>query len=139
MNRRDATRDDDGFSLVEVVIAMFLFAVLALAILPLMTGLSQRSAENRTTLSATTFAKEELSKIQADYPSTPGSTATTCTVLHSLQSRAPVVDSASGYAARVTVGDCPAAFPASVPVRVIVARGGTDLVTVATRVRVGAA
>lgn len=139
MNRRDATRDDDGFSLVEVVIAMFLFAVLALAILPLMTGLSQRSAENRTTLSATAFARQELSKIQADYPATPGNAGTSCAALRTLQTRPAVVDPASGFAARVTVDACPSTFPASVPLRVVVARGGSDLVTVATRVRVGAA
>ncbi|PKI90254.1 hypothetical protein CW368_10775 [Actinomycetales bacterium SN12] len=139
VNRRRMTHDDEGFSLVEVVIAMFLFAVLAIAILPLMTGLSQRSAENRTTLSATAFAKEELSKIQAAYPAAPGNTTTSCAALRSLQSLPPVVDPASGFAARVTVDVCPSTFPTSIPLRVIVARGGTDLVTMATRVRVGAA
>lgn len=139
MSRRRAARDDEGFSLVEVIIAMFLFAVLAVAILPLMMGLSQRSAENRTVLSATAFAKDELSKIQAAYPSAPGSTATSCAVLRTLQTQPAVIDPASGFAARVSVDACPTTFPASVPVRVTVKEGGSDLVTVTTRVRVGAA
>ncbi|MEJ6553843.1 prepilin-type N-terminal cleavage/methylation domain-containing protein [Microbacterium esteraromaticum] len=132
------TRTDDGFSLVEVVIAMFLFMILAVATLPLTVQVISTTAVNRDSLTATAFAKSQLAKIQAAYPATPGST-TSCTTLRAMQSSPPAVDTASGFEATVTVGACPAAFPASVAVHVTVSDHGDPLTSLTTRVRVGAA
>ena len=132
------TRTDDGFSLVEVVVAMFLFMILAVATLPLTVQVISTTAVNRDSLTAATFARNELAKIQAAYPATPGST-TSCTTLRTLQSAPPTVDTASGFDAKVTVGACPASFPASVAVHVTVSDHGDTLTSVTTRVRVGAA
>ena len=45
-------RDSEGFSIVEVIIAMFLLMVLSLAVLPLIIGATRTSAVNRSHLSA---------------------------------------------------------------------------------------
>lgn len=129
---------DDGFSLVEVIIAMFLFGLLSLAVLPLLIGVTLRSAENREQLSATAYANERMASIQATYPSTPGTTTTSCAALRALGTALPTVDSASGFRATVSVGTCPATFPASIPVTVTVTKGTKTLSAVTTRVRVGA-
>ncbi len=130
-------QDEDGFSLVELVIAMFLLAVLSLAVLPLFVGTTRLSAQNRSELSATAFAGDRLATIQAAYPSTPGDDSTSCGALRALQNQAPVADAASGYASRITVGACPTAYPGSVSVTVTVLDGGAEVASVATRVRVG--
>jgi len=130
---------DDGFSLVEVIIAMFLFGVLSLAVLPLLIGVTIRSVENRELLSATAFANERIASIQAAYPSTPGTATTSCATLRTLGSATPAVDAASGFTATITVGTCPTSFPASIPVVVTVTRGSATLTAVMTRMRVGAA
>ena len=130
---------DDGFSLVEVIIAMFLFGLLSLAVLPLLIGVTVRSVENREQLSATAYANERMAKIQAAYPAMPGTATTSCAALRSLGTAAPTVDSASGFSAAVTVGACPTTFPASVPVVVTVTKGSKTLSAVTTRVRVGGA
>lgn len=138
MPRGNQKDDDTGFSLVELVIAMFVLAVLALAVLPLIVGTTRVSVENRGTLAATAFADDQLAKVQAAYPATPGYDSTSCAALRALQSGPPAADAASGYQAQLTVGACPAAFPASVPVTVTVTEGGEVVTVVTTRVRVGA-
>lgn len=132
-------QDDTGFSLVELVIAMFVLAVLSLAVLPLLVGTTQVSVENRGLLTATAFANDRLAEIQADYPATPGDDSTSCAALRALQANPPAVDPASGLVARLTIGTCPATFPASVPVTVTVSEDGEQVTAVSTRVRVGAA
>ncbi len=131
---------DDGVSLVEVVVAMLLLAVLSLGVLPLMIGLSQRSVDNRTALSATSFGRDELAKIQAAFPATPGTTTTRCADLLARAAAPAVTDAASGFTARVTVGvsACPAAYPAAVPVAVTVSDAGRVVTTLTSQVRVGA-
>lgn len=127
-------RDNEGFSLVEVVIAMLLLAALSLAVLPLIIGATERSVENRALLAATALAKDELSRIQADFPPTPGSVKS-CDDLQTWPKR----DQMNGLAVEVTATEpCPSAYPASVAVTVTVTEDGTELISVATRVRVGA-
>ena len=131
--------DDSGFSLVELVIAIFVLAVLSLAVLPLIVGSTRVSAQNREVLSATAFANDQLAKIQQAYPATPGVDTTSCVALRALESAPPVADPASDFEARLTIGACPAEFPASVPVVVTVSEVGAVVTSVTTRVRVGAA
>ena len=131
--------DDSGLSLVELVIAMFVLAVVSLAVLPLIVGTTKVSAQNRGELAATAFANDQLARVQADYPATPGDDSTSCIALRALQTAPPAADPATGSEARLTVGACPAVFPGSVPVTVTVSQGGAVISTVTTRVRVGAA
>lgn len=131
--------DDTGFSLVELVIAMFVLAVLSLAVLPLLVGTTRASVENRGLLTATAFANDRLAVLQAAYPATPGDDSTSCAALRALEASPPAVDPATGLVARLSVGACPTEFPASVPVTVTVSDDGENVTAVSTRLRVGAA
>ena len=122
---------------------MFLLAVLALAVLPLMIGVAQTSSGNRTLASANTFANAQLAPIRAAFPTATASkgcgearTALPRTALP----RTGVVDPAgTGLSADVAVGSCPATYPGTVTVTVRVYRTGEPskpLVTLPTRILV---
>lgn len=128
--------EDDGFSLVEVIMAMFLLAVLALTVLPLIIGATQVSVSNRDLVAATTFANARLAPIKADFPNDPA-TPTSCATLRSTYASTAVPDPAgTGLTADVTIGACPAAYPGTVTVTVRVVEDGTTIVTVPTRIMV---
>lgn len=129
--------EDEGFSLVEVIIAMFLLAVIALAVLPLTIAAARASVSNTDLVAATTFANARLAPIRDAYPVNPV-TLTTCT---SLEGRAAldVPDPAgTGLLADTTIGACPSTFPGSVLVTITVTEGSATLVSLPTRVYVSA-
>jgi len=130
---------DRGFSMVEIVISIFLVGLLSLAVLPLILGLTQSSVANRGLLEATAFAKDELAKIEDDYPATPGAGATSCTVLSARAANPPAIHPENGMEAVLTVGACPGTYPGSVPVKISVLDGGDTVTSVTSRVRVGVA
>ena len=59
---------DEGFGLVEVVVAMLLFAVIAMAILPLAVQATTLSAGNRDRVAANALASSELAAMRARFP-----------------------------------------------------------------------
>lgn len=111
--------DAGGFSLVEVVIAMFLLAVLALAVLPALIGATRASVTNRSVLEATTFANGQLAAIQADFPDDPAA-PTSCADLRGRAHTPGPPDPQTGLRTEITIGACPAFFPAAIPVAVVV-------------------
>lgn len=144
-------RTEDGFSLVEVIIAMFLLAVLSLAVLPLLIAGTRLSVDNRDTVEATAFADAHLSALRAQFPAQPATT-TTCAQLRT--AAATLVDSApgtlpnitlpAGFTRTVTVASCPtgaaAGKPAAVLVTVSIAdTDGETLITLRSRIPVSAA
>lgn len=70
------SRHEEGFSLVEVIIAMFLLAVLSLAVLPLIIRASSLSTANQDTVSAIGVASAQLSAVRAAFPNDPDETGT---------------------------------------------------------------
>lgn len=116
-------RSSDGFSLVEVIIAMFLLMVLALAVLPLIIGATRTSVVNRDIVAATAFANAQLAPVKADFGVDP-TTPTRCSELaaRAVQPEAAIPDPAdTGMSATVEVATCPvgaAAYPATVAVTV---------------------
>lgn len=137
------TRSDDGFSLVEVIIAMFLLAVVSLAVLPLIISGVRLSSLNKDLVAATAFANTRIAVLRDDFPLNP-TTPTSCAAL---QTRAVGIASAladpaaTGMKATIAILDsCPAAtadFPASIRLTVTVRdSAGDTLVTVPTRFRV---
>lgn len=64
-------RGQDGFSLVEVVVAMMLFAVIAVGILPLIMGVTQLTVLNSDVVRAKAGIQQKLSTLQAAYPTDP--------------------------------------------------------------------
>jgi type II secretory pathway pseudopilin PulG len=54
-------RDDEGLGLMEIVVAMFILALLALSLLPLLINGMQSSVRNTTIAAATQFANDRMS------------------------------------------------------------------------------
>ncbi|WP_396641579.1 hypothetical protein [Microbacterium sp.] len=111
-------QEEAGFSLVELVIAMFFIAVLALALLPLLTGATQSSTTNRTLVAATSYANAQLAPIRAAFPH--DALTTTCTAVAAMGATAVPDPSGSGLAATIAVEPCPVALPDTVMVTVTV-------------------
>lgn len=133
------SRRDDGFSLVEVILAMFLLMVLALAVLPLVIGATRVSVENRDLVAANAFANARLAPIKADFPNDP-STPTSCAALAAAYDRDDVPDPAgTGLLADVEIGACPAAYPGTVTVVVTISDATGTLVSIPTRIMVSLA
>ncbi len=134
------TRDDvgdGGFSIVELIIAMFLLAVLALALLPLLVGATRTSSVNKSLVASTTFANAQLAPIRAAFSN--DSTTSSCANLGTYAKTGTVDTSGSGLQADVLVGACPAAYPGTVTVSVKVYRTatpGTVLALVPTKILV---
>lgn len=135
--------NDEGFSLVEVIIAMFLLAVLSLAVLPLLIGATRLSVTNKDFVAANAFANAQLAALRDSYPLAP-TNPTSCAAL---QTRAVSAGSAiqdpagTGMRATIQILDaCPTAttgFPASIRVSVSVRNAaGDQLATLPTRIRV---
>ena len=132
-------RGDEGMSLVEVVMAMFLLGVISLAILPLLIGVTRLSAVNDDRAAANSVADARLARITAAYPSTAGSPAA-CTAL---KNNATLVgtetDPATRLTSTATLGICPTAI-GTIPLTITVLQDAADpdsaLVTVATNVLV---
>ncbi len=60
--------DERGMSLVEIVIAMFLLAILSVSFLPLLISSLQLSIRNATTSTATQLLSEQLDELTATPP-----------------------------------------------------------------------
>ena len=146
---------DDGFSLVEMVLAVFLLGILALATLPLFATVTQTSAYNRDLGTANGYANSVITELRARFPD--GVAATTCTSdangslvasLTSINAKTGVLTvpapEGSRLDARVSMpAACPATgYPLAQTVTVIVFPKGEpaadSLVTVSTQIYVGA-
>ena len=93
-------RTDDGFSIVEVIIAMFLLAVVAVALLPALVQGIRLSSEQ----SAVATATRQLNALVEEARESP-----TCAGLTSVAVTQTVQDGAGGTITTAgTVGTCPA-------------------------------
>ncbi|UUT36706.1 prepilin-type N-terminal cleavage/methylation domain-containing protein [Microbacterium elymi] len=147
----------DGFSMVELIIAMFLLAVIALALLPLLVGVTRTSSTNKSLVAATSLANAQVSAIRTLYPN--DSTTSTCTALAqsivklktgadatgiTLASSQPLISgipgpTGSGLSAKVTTSGCPSTLPGTVAMTVAVTdKGGHTLVSLPTLIVVNA-
>jgi len=141
-------RSDDGFSLVEVIIAMFLFAVISLAVLPLLISGVSMSANNRDVVAATALANDRLAQLRDEFPTANGTARTCEALLVAVAAVDPDDPSNPGLAVTATAspdaaGDpiCPtgaAAYPRSVLITIAVADSAGTLVSLPTRISVGA-
>lgn len=138
MRQRDS---ELGFSLVEMVIAIFLLGVLAMATLPLLLATTQNSAFNRDLNIASSHANSVITEIRAQYPD--GSSSGSCAQLQTIAESAAEVVAAQHFSALVTLGStCPtaaSAFPLAMPLTVTVTSvNGNASSTATTQVYVGA-
>lgn len=131
--------DDTGFSLVEIVIAMFLFLVIATALLPLTVSAVSLSAGNRNLTAANSLAGSRLADLRAKFPDAVETTS--CAAVRAEQGVDLADPAPTGLVSDLTVGTCPATYPGTVIVTVKVRESSSpakNLVTVPTRILVGA-
>lgn len=129
---------EEGFGLIELIVAMLLLAVLALALLPTLIGASIASSTNRSLVAANSFAAAQLAPIRAAFPIAPN-LKRDCDDLRAFESTGIAGPEGSGLVADVTVGECAdGAGPTAALVTVSVYRDSTatPLTTITTRVLV---
>ena len=119
-------RDDDAFSLVEVLIAMFILSMMSLAVLPLLITATAISVDNRDTVQTTALADAHLAAIRAQFPAQPV-TETTCAGLHTAVAKlladdptVPNVEVPDGFSRSMTVESCPPGAAAGKPAALLV-------------------
>lgn len=107
---------EEGFGLVEIIISMFLLALLSVAFLPLLIDSLRVTVRNATAATATQFASEQLDAVSL--------VARNCDALAVFESASiPPVTDARGtiYTATRAVAACPTSgYPAAVEVTVSV-------------------
>jgi type II secretory pathway pseudopilin PulG len=123
----EATREDVGFSLVEVVVSLFILALLSLSLLPLLIQGVKIAATNSTQAGATRVVNDRIEQARATETCTAvlaqaGSTTT------SVDGRGDsfVITGTAGIAA------CPAAYPAVIKLTVSVATSTEPAKSLAT-------
>lgn len=109
--------DERGFGMVEIVVAMFIFMLVALSFLPFLIQSLKVSVLNTTTTTAAQIVNDQLDAaldMQRVSPSCDALTAFTATSLPSITDPRGVVLKPH----RSTFTTCPAAYPATVKVTV---------------------
>ena len=118
---------DFGFSLVEVVVAMLLFAVVAVAVLPLIMSVTQLTVSNSESVRGKAAVQQKLASIQRYYPtdasvqveaSRPVGQTRNCSALPT--NVAPLKETVGDLTVTTAAGACPTAFPGTVSVNVTV-------------------
>lgn len=127
MGGRRRHSGDAGFSMIEIVVAMFVLAVMSIGLLPLILGTIQTSVLNRQLVAATTLAGTSLDDARRVAASTPSCAALT-TWRAGLVTGTPTAD---GSIVEATVGSCPTAFPGTVLVSVRVRSAADSTATLA--------
>src|SRR5690554_3056013 len=123
-----ALDDESGFGLVEIVISMFLLALVSISLLPLLiTGVKQAAA-NTTTATATQIVHDQLELARTQSP--------TCAALSALGSQTWTTFDPRGVELHVerTIGACPPSsdYPGTVSVEIDVERrDGVDVTELA--------
>jgi prepilin-type N-terminal cleavage/methylation domain-containing protein len=125
--KRQAIQANAGFSLVEIVVAMFVLAALSLALVPaLILGIKQ-SATNAVFAMASGIATARLDAAAAQSP--------TCTALSNFAATSvPNVVDSHGVILHVTqtLGTCPSSYPGTIALTVAVSRMDTAATLIST-------
>lgn len=114
--------DEAGVSLVEIVIAMFILALMSVSVLPLLVGGVQMSAVNRGAVAADSLAEAQLAAIQAEFRN---SAANSCAAVAARAASGVSDPSGSGASAAIEIGTCPATYPGVVSVKIVGYRAGS--------------
>lgn len=105
-------RDQAGFSLIEIVIAMFVLALMAMALIPMMIGSLKLGVQNREMVAATSLANQLVTDARREGGSG-------CSALTLWAGRSDLAPANSGFTAAATAS-CPAGFPGAARVSVTV-------------------
>lgn len=143
LNREEETMattiDDDGIGLIEIVVAMFMLGLIAVAAVPLLiTGL-QASAKNSAITTATGMLTEQMTLARAAFadPKNPKCSELTAFVA---QTPATIGDGAGDVLAATDTVVCPSTYPGTASYTVSVGPSGssTILATASTLIFVSA-
>lgn len=125
-----ATALESGFSLIEIMIAMFMLLLMSIGLLPLLWNLVLTSTQNRANVAATTYANTIVSSLRDEFGTDDADNS--CAALK-LRAASPAPPPAgSNLTATVEGVDpaahpnpliCPAAYPGTVAVAVKVTSG----------------
>lgn len=119
--------DEAGFGLIEIVVSMFMLALIAVALLPLLVQGIQASAKNATIAAATQLVNQQIEQAR--------SSATTCVGLRTYGlATVPTVTDPRGVVLQPvrSVGTCPTTFPGTVAFTSSVKQGTKVLSTATT-------
>ncbi len=134
MNASSPHEDEQGLGLIEIVVSMFLVALLAIAFLPLLIQSLRSTTTNTSVATANQLVSQQLEALR--------SVSTNCASVTSFTTTdpAPVTDDRGVVLTidRQLIGICPITYPGTVKVRVAVSVGGTVLSDATTLVMVGA-
>ncbi|MCU1418119.1 MAG: uncharacterized protein JWP32_2293 [Schumannella sp.] len=116
--------DDSGFGLVEVVVSMFILAIIAMAFLPVLIQGMRSSVTNATAATAGQLVSQQMDEARA--------LPATCVALSAFDDAAvPTTTDARGtvFHPHRTVGACPTTYPGVVQLRVWITEGAGTAVT----------
>lgn len=117
-------REDEGFGVIEVVVAMFLLGLVAVAIIPILVAGLRLSVQNTVVASATQLANQQIEQVRSATACASVTAATTTSSVHGIPLKA----------VRTIGTTCPASgYPTTVNVTVTVTRTDTSAVLVSTR------
>ncbi len=126
--------DDAGFGLIEIVVAMFMLAVLSLTFLPILIQGIKQSGENGTRATATQIVQHQMENARAQ--------SGDCSDVGLLTGTTTVTDTRNVVlVTTVVIGACPSSYPGTVQVTATVKKQGSSqtLASASTLVFVGAA
>lgn len=112
---RTILADQAGVSLVEIVVAMFILAMMSIGVLPLMMGAVAASAGNRDLVAATALVNGQLATLESTFPNT---SENSCAAVSTAAAAGITDPSGSGATADIVIGDCPTDYPGTVTVRI---------------------
>ena len=113
--------DDAGIGLVEIIISMFLLALLATAFLPILVQGLTTSVRTTTIATASQLAGEQLDKLRE-----LGTTCSEVSVFDDVVQAATTDERGTVYQPNRQVSACPLLYPGVVSVRVWVTRSGVS-------------
>ena len=131
--RRIRETGDEGMGLIEIVIAMFLLAVLAMAALPLFIGTLKLAAGNSSVTTATQLVEDQLAQARAQTATCGGLTAFAASTVPS------VTDGSGAVLQPVRTVTCPGTYPGTARFAATVKRGTSTVATATTLIYVSAA
>ncbi len=135
MSNSQLHEDEQGLGLIEIVVAMFLIALLAIAFLPLLINSLTATRTNTSVATANQLVSQQLEALRV--------VNTNCASVTSFASSdpTPVTDDRGVVLTidRQLIGVCPTTYPGTVKVTVAVTSGGKTLSNATTLVLVKSA
>ena len=113
---RRAEQASAGFSLVEVVIAMFILALISIAVLPLLVTTTAASVQSRTQVSASSQASAEVALLRQQFRDELENSC--AAVASAAAARTGEQDPTTGRFTKVAVSACPSVLPGTITITV---------------------